>query len=115
MTDPPPELGELMLTETIDLPVRAPDRPGRRITWTEHPADSGPTYTRHGYVLEAAPWPDSVWVIPDERRDGEGAAVVIYNTDGAAGERYLGGISDLPSTAQWQHQQLSQLNHPPSN
>jgi hypothetical protein len=111
------DLASLMLTETLRFPRPCPTDPGTRITWAEYPADSLP-YERSGRVLDVAPWPASVWVIPDERRDGEGAAVLVFNVTASSGTRSgvrtLGSAQDAPSLAAWQRRQRELVRHDPS-
>lgn len=94
----------------VALPVRdrQPIDPGFVLTWTETPRDGDP-YERTGQVLCTAPTGKTVWVVPDEPRDGEGYAVVVCNVmaDNAAGaSRTVGGPGDHLSTAVWQAPRL---------
>lgn len=116
-------LDEFLLAEDFDavheydvhgdvvLPVngkRRPIDPGYTLTWMETPADGGIPYERTGLVLCTAPTEKTVWVVPDERRDGEGYAVVVCDvvSDNAANAvRAVGGPGDHLSTEAWQRPQ----------
>lgn len=113
---------EFFLTEVfeeeqvrVDTPPRerpvVPDRVRLRpidagfvLTWREIP-DAGRAYRRRGMVVALAPRMRSVWVQPDDPREGEGLAVVVDNVTAekwAGAERRLGVPADLLSTAAWQ-------------
>lgn len=92
----------------VALPVNGRRRPidaGYPLTWTETPAGGGEPYQRSGLVLCTAPTERTVWVVPDERLDGEGYAVVVCDVVGATAAgavREVGGPGDHLSTATWQ-------------
>lgn len=77
---------------------------GYVLRWREYPPD-GEWYWRSGMVLALAPRACSVWVQPDERREGEGFAVVVdkVTAEGdAEARRRLGVSADYLSSARWQ-------------
>jgi hypothetical protein len=85
---------------------RRPIDAGYVLGWTEWPVDDPQQRERRrGMVMSWAPNAKSVWVIPDERRDGEGMHVVVRevtaeSTSGAY--RIVGGPGDYRSTTEWQ-------------
>jgi hypothetical protein len=94
----------------VRLPAgdRKPSDAGYVLTWTEFQRENGPDTpprTRRGMVLGMAPPPQSVWVIPDQRCDGEGYAVVVRGVtaaDASRAARWVDGPGDYLSTAGWQ-------------
>lgn len=92
-------------TELV-LPVsdRKPSDAGFVLTWREQRTGGKPRQ-RTGVVLSKAPRPNAVWVVPDERRRGEGYAVLVYvvvNDGQVDAERTIGGPCDHMSAARWQ-------------
>lgn len=97
---------------TIAIPTktgkkgRRPIDPGFVLGWEEYAADNPIVrWRRRGMVMAWAPNQQSLWVIQDDRRDGEGDHVVVrgVTADDAAGAyRIVGGPGDYRSTPQWQ-------------
>ncbi len=107
---------------TVAIPARTgknsrrPIDPGFALGWDEWNVDA-PTvrWRRRGIVEAWAPNQASVWVIPDDRRAGEGMYVVVRDVFADAAKkaekdgerektpyRAVGGPGDFRSTPQWQ-------------
>lgn len=101
---------ERTIDNRLVLPAagRVPTDPGYTLTWREYPYPGGSletAQTRTGHVLALAPPAGSVWVVPDERREREGYAVVVHNVTAAGADqavRRVGHPEDYLSTSEWQ-------------
>ncbi len=100
---------------TVTVPTRSQTHDnGRRqaidagyvLGWSEWPVDApDQAVRRRGMVECLAPNAKSVWVLPDERRDGEGMFVVVRGVtanDADDAYRIVGGPGDYRSTDRWQ-------------
>lgn len=80
--------------------------PEHRAQWTD-----GTGAERAGTVWSAGPVTDTFWVVPDERREGEGLAVCLYRI--RAGVYRHRKVDVERSGEDWQRRRLAELAHRP--
>ena len=85
---------------------------GQRVTWVVLKRDPRSRklvhdYTRAGEVWSLGPTTETLWVLPDAPRDGEGAAVCVAVKPG--GELVQRPPDVERSTAKWQAAELAEL------